>query len=146
MRYEITKLDENSVQQLVELLRNVFIRNINDDCIRKLISNKDVIDLIAKVGNNVIGHAMVEIRYDLFTNEKYFFLNYFCVNEDYRRNGIGQSLLEEIEKLATVNNIDYMKFTSGNKRVEAHQFYKNRGYIIRDTSVFIKHFNGSEVR
>ena len=37
-----------------------------------------------------------------------------------------------------------MKFTSGNKRVEAHRFYKNRGYIIRDTSVFIKHFNGSE--
>lgn len=140
MKYEISKLETNDVSKLIELLENVFGNKICFDSVMNLINNDEVIDLVVRHNNQIIGHAMAEIRYDLFTNEKYFYLNYFCVHKDYRCRGIGQNLLLKIEKLAKEYSINYMKFTSGNKRIDAHRFYKNRGYKIRDTSVFIKYF------
>lgn len=140
MKYKIEKLNIEDINSLYILLINVFKTDVKLDNLYKLIDNKNVIDLVVKKNNTVIGHALVEIRYDLFTNDKYFYLNYFCVDECYRKKGIGNRLLQELEKLALEYNTQYIKFTSNNKRIEAHSFYKNRGYSIRDTSVFIKYF------
>lgn len=142
MKYEISNLQINDIDSLIELLQKIFnykIFNYKSMC--QLVNNDNVIDLVVKVDNKVIGHAMVEIHHDLFTNEKYFYLNNFCVDEEYRCKGIGNELFKLIEEYALKNNISFMRFTSGNYRKEAHQFYKSRGYTIRDTSVFIKYFN-----
>ncbi len=138
--YQISRLIKDDIDSLYILLDDIFKSGVKKVLLYKLVDNKDIIDIVCKENGKVIGHAMVEIRYDLFTGEKYFFLNYFCVDKYYRCKGIGSELLKELEKLALQNNIDYMKFTSGNKRIDAHKFYKNRGYFIRDTSVFIKYF------
>lgn len=140
MEYKICKLNNNDINSLYQLLNDIFNSGVKYDNLLKLVDNEDIIDIVARIDNKVVGHAMVEIRYDLFTNEKYFFLNYFCVDKLYRCKGIGNAMLEYLETLAKDNNIDFMRFTSGNKRLEAHTFYKNRGYTIRDTSVFIKYF------
>ena len=140
MKYEIRNLKISDSKNLLLLLSNIFKTNIKEEYIKNIVNKNNVIDLVAIYQNELIGHAMVEIHNDLFTNEKYIYLNYFCVDEKYRCHGIGEKLLKRIEALALENNIDYMKFTSGNKRIEAHRFYKNRGYTIRDTSVFIKYF------
>ena len=141
--YQISRLNKNDIESLYILLNDIFKSGVKKELLYKLIDNKDIIDIVCKNNDKVIGHAMVEIRYDLFTGEKYYFLNYFCVAEEYRCHGIGNELLMTLEKLAIKNNIDFMRFTSGNKRIEAHKFYKNREYIIRDTSVFIKYFKES---
>lgn len=138
--YQISRLEKSDINSLYILLNDIFNSGVKKELLYNLIDNKDIIDIVCKNNDIVIGHAMVEIRYDFFTGEKYFFLNYFCVDKDYRCHGIGSELLKELEKLAIDNDIDFMRFTSGNKRVEAHEFYINRGYIIRDTSVFIKYF------
>ena len=138
--YQISKLSKNDIDSLYKLLNDVFKSGVKRELLEKLVDNKDIIDIVCKMENKVIGHAMVEVRLDLFTGDKYFFLNYFCVDKEYRCIGIGTELLKYLETLALRNNIDFMRFTSNNKRIEAHKFYKNRGYIIRDTSVFIKYF------
>lgn len=138
--YQISMLNNNDIDSLYILLNDIFKSNVKKELLYRLVDNKDIIDIVAKDNNKVIGHAMVEIKFDLFTGEKYFFLNYFCVATNYRCKGIGSSLIKELEKLAISFNINFMRFTSGNKRIEAHKFYKNRGYIIRDTSVFVKYF------
>ena len=139
--YKISRLEESDIESLYDLLSDVFNSSIKKDLLYGLIDNKNVIDLVCRIDNKIVGHAMVEIMRDFFTGEDYFFLNYFCVLKEYRCHGIGSLLIYELEKIALENNIDFMRFTSGNKRVDAHKFYKNRGYIIRDTSVFIKYFN-----
>ena len=138
--YQISKLSYDDIDSLYKLLNDIFKSGVKKELLYKLINNDNIIDIVCKDDNKVIGHAMVEIRYDLFTGEKYFYLNYFCVDNEYRCRGIGTELLKHLEGLALENNIGFMRFTSNNKRLEAHKFYKNRGYIIRDTSVFIKYF------
>ena len=138
--YQISKLDKNDIDSLYILLNDIFNSGVKKELLYYLIDNKNIIDIVAKDNEKVIGHAMVEIRCDFFTGEKYFFLNYFCVDKLYRCKGIGNELLKTLEQLALKNKIDFMKFTSNNKRIEAHKFYKNRGYTIKDTSVFIKYF------
>ena len=140
MKYEIKKLGKEDISSLVQLLEKVFFKNISIEGVSTLVDNINSIDLIAKIDDKVVGHAMVDINEDVFTDDKFLYLNYFCVDPDYRRMGIGESLIKELEKYALENNISYMKFTSGNKRVDAHHFYKNKGYVIKDTSVFIKYF------
>ena len=138
--FQISRLNIGDIESLYILLNDVFKSGVKKELLYKLIDNDSVIDMVCKNNDLVIGHAMVEIKYDLFTGDKYFFLNYFCVDKEYRCIGIGTELLKYLETLALENNIDFMRFTSNNKRIEAHKFYKNRGYIIRDTSVFIKYF------
>ena len=138
--YQISKLSYDDIDSLYKLLNDIFKSGVKKELLYKLINNDNIIDIVCKDDNKVIGHAMVEIRYDFFTGEKYFYLNYFCVDNEYRCRGIGTELLKHLEGLALKNNIDFMRFTSNNKRLEAHKFYKNRGYIIIDTSVFIKYF------
>lgn len=140
MNCVVEKLTSDDVLNLVKLLEKVFEKEISINGIKQLVDKKDSLDLIAKIDGEVVGHAMVDIRLDLFTNTKYLYLEYFGVDPDYRRLGIANKLIEEIEKFAKKNDISYMKFTSGNKRVAAHSFYKRHGYQIKDTSVFIKYF------
>jgi len=140
MKCEVVKLKEEDVEKVVKLLEKVFEKEIYISGIKQLVDKEDSLDLIAKINDEVVGHAMVDINLDLFTNTKYLYLEYFGVDPDYRRLGIANKLIEEIEKFAIENDISYMKFTSGNKRVAAHKFYKKHGYTIRDTSVFIKYF------
>lgn len=138
--YHIKKLAKEDIESLYILLKDIFKSSVRKELLYNLIDNKDIIDIVCKIDNKVIGHAMVEVRYDLFTGDKYFYLNYFCVDKEYRCKGIGSKLLNELEKYAIDYNIDFMRFTSNNKRIDAHNFYKNRGYVIKDTSVFIKFF------
>lgn len=145
MDYEIRNLQTNDVDSLLELFSGIFNSKIKKNYVLDLINNNQVIDLVAVIDTKVIGHANVDIRTNLFTGEKYFYLNYFCVHNDYRCYGIGGKLIDKLEELAIQNDISFMEFTSGNKRVAAHSFYKGKGYEIRDTSVFIKYFNRENV-
>lgn len=145
MNYEIRRLETGDIESLLELFSGIFKSKIQAKCLYDLVDNDNVIDLVAIMDNKVIGHANVDIRTNLFTGEKYFYLNYFCVHENYRRYGIGGKLIDKLEELALQNNISFMEFTSGNKRLAAHSFYRGKGYEIRDTSVFIKYFNKEQV-
>ncbi|MBQ9318854.1 MAG: GNAT family N-acetyltransferase [Bacilli bacterium] len=145
MNYEIRRLETGDIESLLELFSGIFKSKIQAKCLYDLVDNDNVIDLVAIMDNKVIGHANVDIRINLFTGEKYFYLNYFCVHENYRCYGIGGKLIDKLEELALQNNISFMEFTSGNKRLAAHSFYRGKGYEIRDTSVFIKYFNKEQV-
>lgn len=145
MNYEIRQLEARDIDSLLELFSGIFKSKIEAKYLYDLIDNDNVVDLVAVTDNKVIGHANVDIRTNLFTGEKFFYLNYFCVHENYRCYGIGGKLIDKLEELALQNNISFMEFTSGNKRLAAHSFYKEKGYEIRDTSVFIKYFNKEQV-
>ena len=52
-----------------------------------------------------------------------------AVSSDYKRNGIGRALLEEVEKWAVESGSAGVRLVSGESRTDAHEFYKKCGYV-----------------
>jgi GNAT superfamily N-acetyltransferase len=52
----------------------------------------------------------------------------FCVDENQRSKGIGGKMLAEAESYFRRNNCYRVEVTSNNRRTEAHDFYRRKGY------------------
>lgn len=52
-----------------------------------------------------------------------------AVSKDYRRKGIGTTLLKTAEQCAKENNIEVVLLNSGLPRSDAHSFYESQGYL-----------------
>jgi GNAT superfamily N-acetyltransferase len=62
------------------------------------------------------------------------------IKQDYRGQGLGKMLLQEVEKWAADISVNSVILSSGNReeRIAAHQFYQRQGYEIKSYG-FIKH-------
>ena len=52
-----------------------------------------------------------------------------AVSGDYHKKGIGSALLKHAEAYAQSKGVTWLALNSGFRRVEAHMFYENNGYI-----------------
>ena len=50
------------------------------------------------------------------------------VDKDYRNNGIGKFLMNEIERISNINNIKSIEVTSNVKRIENVDVYQKMGF------------------
>lgn len=62
----------------------------------------------------------------------------FCVDEQFRGEGIGTQLMEAAEKLFRTNDCTKLEVTSNQRRQATHQFYLKRGYV-EDSRRFVKY-------
>ena len=58
----------------------------------------------------------------------YVKMNGIGVLPEYRRQGIGKKLMEQVERFAVEQGAPYVGLASGISRAEAHAFYGNSGY------------------
>ncbi|MBE6023585.1 MAG: GNAT family N-acetyltransferase [Cellulosilyticum sp.] len=106
--------------------------------------NQNYYLLGAEVDGKIVGTLMGIVCYDVAGEGKNFMtLENVVVLEDYRGRGICRSLFNEIEKIAQVNQCDYIYFVSGAQRKEAHALYTALGYADEKAKGFRKHFHKS---
>ena len=55
-------------------------------------------------------------------------INYFIVNEEYRRLGIGKKLIDEVLAYAKKNNIHNIELMVSSSNASAISFYQNNGF------------------
>ena len=104
--------------------------------LEKLMCDNNVIKLVYKENNQLIGSIFIETRYNYIKDQKYYYLNYLVVSKKYQGLGIGTKLLKKVEELAHYNSVDYIELTSSKEN--ACKFYEKNKYIKRDTNVFRK--------
>ena len=97
--------------------------------------------LVIKEKEEVVASVSLEERFEYIKNQKYYFLSYLGVKKEYRRNHYASKLFDKVEELIKENDIKYIELTSGNQRRQAHFFYKDKQFKIKDTMVFIKFYN-----
>lgn len=135
----IELLQEQDKQAVCSLLQRCFPNTkVQDDFDFQKIDSKHNIVIVAKIENRVIGHIWIQKQYDFYKQVFYFYLMYICVEERYRHQGVASAMLKWVEVLKERQNIAYITFTSGNKRVAAQTLYRKLGYEKKDSSVFIK--------
>ena len=96
------------------------------------------IELIAVVKEEVVGHLLLRFCNDSIRNQKFYFVEYVCVKDTYKNQGIASQLFEYVFQLCKTNHISYLELTSNPSRVAAHHLYHKLGFQVRETTVFRK--------
>lgn len=89
-----------------------------------------------KTSGRLVGQVWVTIIKT--SSEKKAFIDELVVLKEYEGHGIGGHLMAMAEDYAWREGVKKMELTSGHHRGPAIQFYKNRGYDIRETNVMNK--------
>ncbi|MBQ2946227.1 MAG: GNAT family N-acetyltransferase [Bacilli bacterium] len=139
MSIEVETLKKKDIDSYIKFTDEIFGYEANRESIEKMIKKNKV--LVIKEKEEVVASVSLEERFEYIKNQKYYFLSYLGVKKEYRRNHYASKLFDKVEELIKENDIKYIELTSGNQRRQAHFFYKDKQFKIKDTMVFIKFYN-----
>ncbi|MBP2659291.1 MAG: acetyltransferase [Firmicutes bacterium] len=95
---------------------------------------------VATVDDKVVGYIHAN-NHDLLYAPPLKNIMGIAISSNYKRNGLGKMLLNEVEKWAMDTGASGVRLVSGAARIGAHAFYINCGYIgVKDQKNFKKIF------
>lgn len=138
MNLMIIEYNEECFNQLANLLGTIYGSKISKEVLEKyyLSNNKKI--YLAKIDDTIVGCAFLEIKIDYIRPYTYGYITYVAVDENYRKMGIGRTILEHIVTVSKELGCSTVELTSANSRVNAHIFYESLGFTKKKTTVFIK--------
>ena len=141
---EIRKYNNNDFKNVVDILSDSFPESsdkISDylinDTLLELDSTK-YIQLVAVENNVIVGYVLITRNNDPIIGHVNFWIDYLCVDKDYRGRGFAKSMLLEVEKIAKSENVLYLQLTSNRSRTIARKIYLDFGFTIRESDIFRK--------
>ena len=133
-----TSMDGPAIQQLLEQLG---YPDVTLDDTKRNLSQHQGEDYQVLVGE-IEGHVMAFIALHCFHlmhwKEKMGRISSFCVEDGFRSKGAGRQVLLAAEEWFRTRGCAKIKVTSNARRIRAHQFYLNLGYI-EDSRRFVKY-------
>lgn len=139
-------LRSEDLSEFVEFYPKAFGGSCNIQSAEKhyatIANNPDYTLLTAKVEGKLCGYLMAVIIQDFVEDGTPFMTLWsVCVHPEYRRHGIGTTMMGYIEKLAKKKNCEFITFISGAHRTSAHAFYERLGYDLKKEKGVIKFLN-----
>ncbi|MEN2776178.1 GNAT family N-acetyltransferase [Acetivibrio clariflavus] len=92
-------------------------------------NTKDIV-LVAQHDNEVIGYIHGS-PYELLCSDSLINILGFVVKEKYRNIGVGNILINNLERWAKENGYNRIMLVSGIERLNAYRFYQKHGYAYR---------------
>ena len=106
------------------ILQDEFDSFWNTNILRQEILNKNCKYIIAKTDDGeILGFAGILINVDIVE------IMNIVVRKNYRRNGVGQKLLDELINLAKETNLNNLSLEVNSKNVPAIKLYEKNGFI-----------------
>ena len=142
---DIRQANKNDITQMVPLLDEVSKLHIEKrpdvfktrayeeikSNLEEMIQDESNIILIAEDKQIVVGVIICKIReinnHTNLKNTKVLWINEICVKQEYRRNGIGHSLIEKAKEIAKANNCLRLELNCWELNEGAMKFYENQG-------------------
>lgn len=118
--------DANQLFELVEKFTTSFKpkRSLFVECLQNLIYDDSVFLCVAETNNKIYGYCLGFDHYTFYANGRVAWLEEIMVNEDYRKCGIGNSLMNEFEKWSKSRNSRLVALATRRAAV----FYKSLNY------------------
>ncbi|NIK11506.1 GNAT family N-acetyltransferase [Alkalibacillus almallahensis] len=106
--------------------------------LNKINSNPMYNTQVAERHGMVVGMIGMILGYHYEKNDDYVRIVALVVDSHYRKQGIGQELIQEAEKWAKQQGAGRLVLNSGNRgeRADAHQFYTNLGFEGKATGFY----------
>ena len=95
-------------------------------------------ELVAETENKLVAyiHLICTVR---IGSDPFVEVAAFVVHSDFRKKGIGKSLVKEAEKWAVERNYKYIRIRSNIIREEAHKYFTQLGFTnLKTQEVFLK--------
>ena len=142
---DIRQANKNDITQMVPLLDEVSKLHIEKrpdvfktrayeeikSNLEEMIQDESNIILIAEDKQVAVGVIICKVReindHTNLKNIKVLWINEICVKQEYRRNGIGRSLIEKAKEIAKENNCLRLELNCWEVNEEAMKFYENQG-------------------
>lgn len=96
---------------------------------RSKLNNEKNHYFVAIYDKMIVGFISIYIDYQLHHEDKVATIEELIINNKYRSMGIGKILVEHAVALAKKQQCEIIELTSNLKRLRAHQFYQNNGFI-----------------
>jgi ribosomal protein S18 acetylase RimI-like enzyme len=114
----------------------------NDDFIKMCMDEENCKVFVAEEENNIIGYCVIQIgeikNLFVFYDMKNIEILDFCVDEKYRKNGIGRQLFETVKNLAKENNANFIELGVWEFNQDAKKFYEHLGMKTRISRMELK--------
>ncbi len=121
-------------ERIVELFHQLW-QGKTLDCKRLLAafnqmkSLPDVYSLLcAEDGGKVVGFCSTATLQNFWQEGPILYVTTIIVDEEFRKQGIGTSLIREIEKIARERGCKRVELETAFHRIDAHAFYENMGF------------------
>ena len=136
MNNEVEILKKEDIKNYIEFIKEVFEIDTEYSKIENLIKTSKI--LVIKEVGKIIASVTFEKRIEYIKSKTYYLISYLGVLKNYRREGYATLLFNELEKFAIKDKVDYLELTFGNQRKNAYFFYKDKGFKVKDSTVFVK--------
>lgn len=153
---DIRQANKNDVPQIIPLIEQVSKLHIEKrpdvfkvktheeikNNLEEMIQDESNIILIAEDKQIVLGIIICKVKeinnHINLKNAKVLWINEICVKQEYRRNGIGRSLIKQAKEIAKANNCLRLELNCWELNEEAMQFYENQGLTTQRRIMEIK--------
>lgn len=95
--------------------------------------------LLIEKEKKVIGFANLMTIFSVWSHGKALILDDLYINEEFRGNGIGRSVMQFIENYGRENGCKRLQFQSEYTNPEAHKFYEQLGYVSESMHFYVKY-------
>ena len=136
----ISKLEMEDVKEAAKLVASladytldkrpdIFIPNYEnwESNLRDRIESSDYHMIVAKEDNNIVGTCVAEIKHlgddEVTKRRDILFIEYIIVKDEYKRLGIGTSMLNHMKEFVKKNNIPSLELTVWGYNEDAIKFY-----------------------
>jgi GNAT superfamily N-acetyltransferase len=104
--------------------------SVNDMKLRleRLLPHPEHLMVVAEASGDIVGLVAAHIGQGLESNDPHARITGLVVDRHWRGSGIGRMLMEHMESRCRNRGVHNVILTSGNQRVDAHQFYQHMGY------------------
>lgn len=98
--------------------------------------------IVGKIGGKPVAYTTMVIFHNIFdADNPTAMLWYVCVDEGYRRQGIGKKLFERLESIAEEHHCECLYLTCFKNNTGAQEFYRALGYDGESEKVFVKYID-----
>lgn len=142
--------DLNSIQKLNDNLFDLEFNNFDDTLKREWALEKEgqeyfedmiknEIVFVAQIEGKIVGYLAGSICEQIsYITETFAELDNMCIDDEYRRYGIGTLLMNEFKKYCKEKNMQNIKVTASAKNNRAIQFYRKNGFEDYNVTLKIK--------
>ena len=133
MTIVIRKISQSDYTAVAAIWREVLdIRNATDEHVTAtydaMRDDDRYVTFVAEADGRIVGLAAAVKVLAIGHPGGYVKMNGIGVMPEYRCQGIGKMLLDQVEQFAKEQSAPYIGLASGIHRVDAHAFYENCGY------------------